>query len=135
MAKAGDCFWLETNYDGNGYIAGHLFVIILDPEEYTKNTIVVPVNTLRSQKQDQTTLLKPGDHEFIKDLSFINYSFAKVRSVTFIEQLIRDGKAKTRDPINGSVLEKILIGIRKSDHTPQEVVTMYGYYIMRKVSK
>jgi len=135
MTKAGDCFWIETNYDGDGYIAGHLFVIIIDPEEYTKNTIVIPVNTLRSQKQDQTTLLKPGDHEFVKDLSFANYSFARIRSVTFIEQLIKDGKAKIKDPINNSVLEKILMGIRKSEHTPQEVLAMYGYYIMRKIPK
>ena len=135
MTKAGDCFWIETNYNKDGYLDGHLVVVVLDPEEFTKNTIIVPVTTLRSQKQDHTTVLNPGDHEFIKDQSFVNYAFAKIRSTSFIEQLIKEGKAKTKEPIRANILDKIVAGIRKSDHTPQEVLTMYGYYMMRKIAK
>lgn len=135
MTKAGDCFWIETNYNKDGYLIGHLMIVAIEPEEYTNRTIIIPITTLRSHKQDQTTVLSPGDHEFIKDRSFVNYGLAKIRSVTFIEQLIEEGKAKNKEPINGNVLDKIVLGIRKSDHTPQEVLTMYGYYMMRKLSK
>ena len=135
MAKAGDCFWIETNHDQDGYIAGHLVIVVLDPEEFTKRTIIVPVTTLRSQKQDQTTILDQGDHEFIKHRSFINYGLAKIRSMAFIEELIKSGKGKAKDPIGDVILSKVSQGIRKSPHTPQEVVTMYGYYMMRQIPK
>jgi len=135
MLGAGDCFLLETNRDRDGTIISHLFVIVINPEEFTKNTIVVPVDTLTSRKQDQTTTLNLGDHEFIKKPSFINYNRARIMTVTFIDQMIRDGKAKSKEPIKTEVLIKIRDGLRKSDHTPQEVLTMYGYYIMREIKK
>lgn len=135
MAGAGDCFWIETNYSEEGTLVGHLFVVILDPEEITKNTIIVPIDTLRSKKQDQTTILDPGDHEFVKTKSFLNYNRAKIRSVTFIEQMIESGKAKIQPPMKPDVLDRIIRGLRKSEHTPQEVLVMYGYYMIRKIGK
>jgi hypothetical protein len=131
---AGDCFWVETN-NQDGVLIGHLFVLLLDPEKYTQNTIIIPVDTLRSDKQDKTTILDPGDHDFITARSFLNYSRAKIYSIKNIEQMIKDGKAKLKPPMKSEILCKIIDGLRKSDHTPQEVLTMYGYYIMDRLAK
>ncbi len=97
--------------------------------------LTVPIDKLTSQKQDQTTILNVGDHEFIKRPSFVNYNRARIKSITSIDQMIAEGKAKSRQPLKLGILQKICDGIRKSDHTPQEVLTMYGYYMMRKIKK
>jgi len=135
MPGAGDCYLVETNHDHDGVIVRHLLVVLLDPEEYTKRTIIVPVDTLKSPKHDQTTLLNPGDHEFIKVKSYINYRMAKVRSTAFIESMIANGKATIKPPMADSVLEKIVSGLRKSPHTPDEVMSMYGNYFIRRFEK
>ncbi len=51
MSGAGDCFLIETNYDKDGTIISHLFVIVIDPEEFTKNTIIVPIDKLTSKSR------------------------------------------------------------------------------------
>jgi len=135
MPGAGDCFWIETSYGEDGTAVGHLLVIILDPEEYTKNTIVIPIDTFRSNKQDQTTILNPGDHEFIKAKSFLNYNRARILSIATIEGLIKEGRAKIKPAMKPDILAKIVDGLRKSEHTPQEVLTLYGYYMMRRIRK
>lgn len=133
--KAGNCYLVETNRDSAGYINSHLLVVLLDPEERTNETIIVPVDTLRSPKHDTTTILEPGIHEFITKRSYINYRFAKVRSISFIENLQKEKKAKIKDSLDTKVVDKIVEGLRKSDYTPEEVLSMYGYYMMRKIKK
>lgn len=132
MVKAGDCFWIETNQEKK---EGHLFVIVLEPEEFTRNTVIIPVDSYTSDKQDSTTILNPGDHDFIKHKSFLNYNRARIRTMTSIEQMIKDGKAKTKPAVSSDILERITDGLRKSEHTPQEVITMYTYYMFRKLKK
>ena len=135
MLEAGDCFLIETNYSEDGSIVAHLHIILLPPEEHTKNTIIVQINTLRSQKQDKTMILNPGDHEFIVNPSFVNYNRARILSITSIEAMIEQGIAKIKPPISQEILEKIIDGLRKSDHTPREVLTMYGYFMFRRLKK
>ncbi len=135
MLGAGDCFWIETNNSEDGTIEGHLHVIILDPEEHTHNTIVIPIDTFRSKKQDQTTILNPGDHEFVISRSFLNYNRARIHSIIAIENLIKEGNAKLKPHMKPDILDRIRDGLRKSDHTPHEVLTMYGFYIMRRIGE
>lgn len=135
MIEAGACLWIETKNNQGGQIIGHLFIVALEPEEFTKNTIIIPVDSLHSSKQDQTTILNCGDHEFIKSRSFLNYNRSKIRSITDIERMIKDGSAKIKPPIDQKLLVKIVDGIRKSDHTPAEVCRMYESYMFRKIQR
>ena len=77
MLGTGDCLLIDTNIDKGGYLQAHLFVIILDCEEHTRNTIIVYIQTVRSNKVDRTTILNPGDHEFIKNESYFVYRRAQ----------------------------------------------------------
>jgi hypothetical protein len=133
--EAGTCFLIETNNSQDGQIIFHLFIVALEPEEFTKNTIIIPVDTLHSNKQDQTTILNCGEHEFIKSRSFLNYNRSKIKSITDIERMIEKGTAKIRPPIDPKILDKIVNGIKKSDHTPSEVCRMYENNMFRKLSK
>lgn len=61
MLGQGDCLLIETNVDKDGLIQAHLFVVVLEPREHTNATIIVDIETLRSPKQDQTTILRAGE--------------------------------------------------------------------------
>ncbi len=133
MLGAGDCIHVEMEKDGA--IIGHLFVILFDGEPYTTNTIIVPIDTYRSNKQDDTVLLKAGDHEFIKDRSFVNYSFAKTTSLKYIDKLIEDGKVKHQKPISNEILLRIRDGVRKSKRTPNQILIEYSNHMDRELNK
>src|SRR6266498_2254874 len=107
MLVVGDCFLITTNKDRDGYEAKHLFVILLDGEHFTGTTIVVPVNTFDSDKQDQTTLLQPGEHEFINRVSYTNYSRARVTSIKDIQRVIDEKKAIQKTKFEANLVERM----------------------------
>ncbi|MDO9027511.1 MAG: hypothetical protein Q7U68_01430 [Candidatus Roizmanbacteria bacterium] len=111
----------------------HLFVIILDCEEHTRNTIIVYVRTVRSPKVDRTTILNLGDHDFIKHESHIEYRQAQIVSVDDLDQMILEGKAQPMAPMKADAFKRICDGIMKSPFTPYEVREMYNDYLYRKM--
>lgn len=135
MIDVGDCMLIETNRDANGYMQSHLHVVVLEIEAFTQNTIIVVVETVRSEKIDKTTVLKPGDHEFIKKESFVNYRRAKTISVSTLQRLIEQKIAIKKEPINSDLLQRIQWGIKKSPFTSMEVLSMYENYIFGKLKK
>ncbi len=135
MLEAGDCYLVTTNKDLDGYEAKHLFVILLDGEQFTGTTIVVPVNTYDSDKQDQTTLLQLGEHEFIIGVSFANYSRARITSIKDIQRVIDEKKATQKTRFSAEILERICEGVLKSKRTPNEVKQLYSHFMFRKLPK
>jgi hypothetical protein len=135
MLQAGDCYLLTTNTDSRGYEVQHLHVVLLDGEQYTNNTIVVPICTYDSPKQDQTTLLEPGEHEFIVRPSYVNYRRAKTASIPDIQRLIDAKTAKQKPQVGNNILTRICEGIMKSPHTPFEVKAAYERCMFRKIQK
>lgn len=119
--KAGDCFLAETGPIRGGAIVRHLFVLLIDPEPNTGNTVTVPSSTIRSPKCDQTCTLKPGEHDFIEDPSFIDYSFAEVESEDDILAMIKSRDASHKDPVTPELLERIQSGLTASKHTRRRV--------------
>lgn len=127
MLGAGDCLHIEMdNVNKDGKRIGHLFVILFDGEPYTGNTIIVPIDTYRTEKHDKTVMLQSGDHEFIKFPSFVNYSLAKTTSIAYINQLIKDGKIKHKPSVTQAILSKIREGVRKSKRTKNEILIAYS---------
>lgn len=135
MLQAGDCYLITTNTDSRGYSVMHLHILILDGEEYTQNTIVVQINTFDSERQDQTTFLHPGEHEFITKKSFVVYKRSRIRSTRDIQRNIDDGIAIPKDRFDDKIVERIQEGIMRSPHTPLEVKDAYSRYMFRKIKK
>ena len=133
MLGAGDCLLIYTNVDKGGYLQSHLFVIILDCEEHTRNTIIVYVQTVRSTKADRTTILIPGDHEFIKHESHIEYRQAQIFSVEDLDQMILVCTAHQMALMKADALKRICDGIMKSRFTPCEVREMYTDHLHSKM--
>jgi hypothetical protein len=124
IGKPGDCLLIETNKEA-GNIKSHLFVIILQAENNTKNTIIVNIQTVRDGKFDKTVILHKGDHPFIDKDSYVNYRLAKIVSLVDLNQKISDGTAVVKEPLDKEIFQKICEGICKSSRTPIEVVEMY----------
>ncbi len=129
MLGQGDCLLIETNVDKDGLIQAHLFVVVLEPQEHTNTTIIVNIETLRSRKQDQTTVLRAGEHEFITSDSFVNYRRARIVSADDLDRLIEEGEAKVKPAVDSKVLERICDGVLRSPFIPLEVAEMYQDFL------
>ncbi len=129
----GDCILIETNHDGGGRIVSHLFVIILECEDHTRNTIIVNVQSIRGNKYDKTVILSPGDHPFIQHPSYINYSLAQIVSLDDLEQKLNNRTAKVISPISSAIFQKICDGILRSRFTPEEVKDLYQDHLHRQL--
>ncbi|MBN1306187.1 MAG: hypothetical protein JXA13_17255 [Anaerolineales bacterium] len=78
-------------------------------------------------------ILKRGDHEFIKKPSFINYGRSRVVTLTQINKLIADGKAKQKPKVSNSVLVRVRGGVRRSKRTPNEILIAYSNHMDREL--
>jgi hypothetical protein len=80
-------------------------------------------------------MLRVGDHDFIKSISFVNYRFAKVSSLIHINKLIEAGTAKIKQPIKEDILALVREGVRKSKHTPNDVLISYSNHMYRELNR
>ncbi len=130
--KPGDCFLIETNKEA-GVVKSHLFVVVIETEPHTLNTIIVNIQTIRGEKHDKTVILYRGDHDFIKQDSYVNYRLARIISVPELEQKIKEGVAKIKNPVSSTILQRIAEGITRSPFTPMEVKEIYLESLYKKL--
>ena len=114
MLRCGDPF-LTGDGDEDNF---HLWIVITPPSEGEVVTVCVVTALKRSER---LTVLKPGDHPFIKWESVIAYGFSKIRTVADIEAAIASGVAKKREPADEKLLKRAQTGILDSDFTPNGV--------------
>ncbi len=84
----------------------HLWIIISDPSIDPDNVLIVNLTSWASGK-DQSCVLRPGDHPWIRHDTCVNYQDSQI---TTLKKLIaaRDGRALTLNaPIDSAVLKRI----------------------------
>ena len=118
MLHCGDTFYVAETEDDEP----HLTIIITPPEEGEVVTVTV---TTRRRHSETLVTLNVGDHPFIKWASGIAYSYARIRTVDEIENAIRSGRAKTREPVSPDLLKRIRAGLLDSEFTPNGVLHFY----------
>lgn len=127
MYLAGDCIKIETNYYEDGRAKSHLFVVILDAKLDDDITILIPMDSIPERGwYDRTTILKRGDHDFVTKPTYMNYNEGIYRSKSWIDS---NGK-KREPPVSSEILQRISLGIKKSEHVPSDV---YEIYIFRNL--
>jgi hypothetical protein len=126
--KPGDCLLIETNKDEGGYVKSHLFVIILECEDQIGQTIIVNIQSAQG-KFDPTTILRAGDHDFVDHDSYVVYRRARIITYAELEQKVKSGLAKSKQPLTGEVFQRLCEGLLKSPFTPMEVRDMYENYL------
>jgi hypothetical protein len=135
MFEEGNCFLIETNYDKDGYLQSHLFILILKDER--ERVVIVNIDKKRGKKKiDLTTILYAGEgHEFIKEESYVNYNFSELTDISTIKSKLSSKTAKHIGVFDKEVLQRVCDGVLKSDFTPYEVREAFEDRLFREISK
>jgi hypothetical protein len=80
----GDTFLMPAP---GGVATPHLWIVVTQPDTQTHLCAIVSVTTLRNSK-DQTVILRPGDHPFIRHDSTIFYGDAMIVDAQRLESEI-----------------------------------------------
>lgn len=103
----------------------HLFVVCTDPCENNQQ-VLVPISSVRSRLCDQTCLLQPHEHPFLRRESFVFYRQTRIEA----HQVLLDGVAQSlfepRDDMNGQTFLRVFNGICRSSQTPRRVKRYLG---------
>jgi hypothetical protein len=113
---AGDCYWAQ----GVNEPRPHLRVVVTKPD-LSERFIVVNMTSMRAGA-DQTTVLKPGDHQLVRHESFVLYGASRMMTVTALEKEIQQGLAvRATSSFSGLTLKRIQAGILNSEFTPPKI--------------
>lgn len=100
--KAGDTF-RPAKYDN------HLWMIVSDPS-MNSDAIVIMNFTTNTKDEEQSCIVRRGEHPFITDNTAIRYRDSRVASSAQLTKLQQAGLLSSREPLSAQLLEKILKG-------------------------
>jgi hypothetical protein len=89
----GDTFLMPAP---GGSVTPHLWIVVTQPDTETNLCAIVSVTTLRNSK-DQTIILRPGDHPFIRHDCTVLYADAMTVDARRLDGEIAAGLALRRD--------------------------------------
>ncbi len=98
----------------------HLWIVVTDPLP-TGETIVVSVTTLR-HAAEQTVVLGPSDHSFIRHQSCVHFGDARILDGTRLDVEIQHARIQNHDPCTEQLTDEIEDGLWSSPHTPRKVL-------------
>ena len=118
--KSGDAFLIAL--PGARTSIPHLWILLSDPDPLTSLCVMVSVTTLRNN-QDQTVVLRKGDHPFIHHDSAIFFGDARIVETTRLQAYVTAGMAISQSPCAPSVLALLRQGLLASPYTPNKILT------------
>ncbi len=115
--KAGVCLHLKSGDN----LSTHLWVVLTDPQGDPPQVALVNL-TKHKAHSDETVVLSPGDHPFVKQKTIVNYARATVYDAGTLEQAMKaDLTVRHKTDCAGEVLERIREGLFKSRFTRPKV--------------
>jgi hypothetical protein len=98
----------------------HLWFVVTDPEGTPGRVVAV---MMRSAKKftDETVVLEPGDHAFVKHQSSVHYSSARWFDINAIDNAMRSGRCHLRENMTPELLSRVRNGLLKSPFTVHAV--------------
>lgn len=99
----------------------HLWIVVTRPDPQTNLCAIVSVTTLRNSK-DQTVILRPGDHPFVRHDSTIFYGDAMIVNALRLESEIAAGLALVRETCSERTLKLVQDGITASPFTRPKIL-------------
>ena len=124
MAGLGDTFMLPKP----GQDTEHLWVLITHPDPKTCEAVMVNVTTQRPHS-DKTTVLKTGEHPFIKQPSVVFYSDARIVDTRLLDAAVQRGAYRGHAAFDAAVLGRIQTGVAVSPFTPRKIKSAYAAYV------
>jgi molybdopterin-guanine dinucleotide biosynthesis protein A len=98
----------------------HLWFVLTDPEGVDGLMIAVMVCTMKVFA-DETVLLEPGDHPFIKHESYVAYTSAKYVKRSRIEIALRSHHCFLKQSMSPPLLKRVQDGLLTSPYTVHAV--------------
>ena len=121
QAQAGATLLMPSGPDGD-----HLYVVLNDPKPFhgygsQPCVVLVNVTTVRAGvKHDDTCVLSPGCHPFVKDESYVLFRSARIERVSHVNQLVKQGLFKPQAAFAPNLLGFIKAGLRSSPFATPE---------------
>jgi hypothetical protein len=119
LIVAGSALLLSERTD-LGVEKPHLWLVLTDPRGQPPFVYAVMVRT-RTRFTDDTLVLLPGDHPFIKHESSVHYSSAQRFRIDLLEDAIARGRCHPRDPMSRTLLHRVRAGLLASPYTVHAV--------------
>jgi hypothetical protein len=107
--NAGDTILIPepgTSYDS------HLWMVISDPTQGDE-CVIVNFTSWRADK-DQSCVVLPGEHEYVRNKTCVNFKDAKRCRIGDLESLISSRHLTTRAPLSTGLLAKIRQAVPES---------------------
>ncbi|MFC4789288.1 MULTISPECIES: hypothetical protein [Giesbergeria] len=104
----------------------HLFAILLDPcrvegRGSKPHVLLASVLSIKpGMFVDDSCLLKPGDHPFIRHDSFIDYRFTRLEQAEHVEARVAEGVFDVKESCSPDLIRRIIEGALKSPRIPRE---------------
>lgn len=108
--RAGDTFVTPDMDD-------HLWIVLSDPT-LERDRLVVVCFLSWQEYHDQSCIVRPGEHPFVRHDTCVNYAGATTVADTVLEKLKAQGKLKLKDPVSPELLERIRRSAENSDSIP-----------------
>lgn len=114
--------------------AKHLHIVMNDPVFYPERgfsgVLLVNVSSIKPDKWfDDTCVLEPGEHPFIRWRSFVMYSQAVIANSDEISQGVAIGEFATRDPVDEHIYERVSEGFELSKHVKPKIKRFIKNYM------
>lgn len=94
--------------------------MLTDPERGSERFVAVMVRTTK-HFTDNTVVLKPGDHPFIRHSSSVHYSSAGFFSARAVSRALARGTCHLLDDMSPDLLRRVRDGLLESPHTVNAV--------------
>lgn len=104
-----------------GVPSQHLWILITDPDPDTFLGAMVSVTTLRGTT-DQTVILQPCDHPFVKRPSAVHFGDARLFDTRRVEEAIRAGGVHLHQRCSAALIALLQDGALASPYTPNKVL-------------
>jgi hypothetical protein len=99
--KAGTAFVLKDKA-----VDDHLWIVLSDPELDAEQVLIVSITSLTPVKE-QTCLVVPEDHSWVRRASCVAYNFARVVSLETLYRFKDAGMLELQDAISPQLLSRI----------------------------
>lgn len=107
----------------------HLFVVCTDPCANGLQ-IIVPITSYTNDLCDQTCLLAPHEHRFLKHKSYIFYRKSRIEPATSLITGILTGAFRRDEDLNTQTFLRVRNGICRSPQTPRRIKAYFGCEII-----
>ncbi len=99
----------------------HLWIVATQPLPATTEVVIVSVTTLR-HAADQTTILRKGDHPFVRHDSAAHFGDARIVLGSKIDLRVKSGAIKGHARCADDLIDEIEAGLRGSPFTPKKIL-------------